>query len=71
MEIVHEKFPGNPVELEVFRNWLEILNRAEIPYILGGAFAVYFYTGGWRDTKDMDVFLQAKDLRRALEALSR
>lgn len=66
METAQKKLQNNPAELEVFRNWLEILNRARISYLLGGAFAVYLHTGSWRDTKDMDVFLQAKDLKRAL-----
>ncbi len=70
MEILQAKFPGNPEELEVFRNWLEILNRARIPYLIGGAFAVYLHTGIWRDTKDLDVFIQPRDLRRALDAFA-
>lgn len=70
MEIIKEEFPSNPLELEIFQNWLEILNRAGISYLLGGAFAVYLHRGGWRDTKDMDIFLQAKDLRRTLGLFS-
>ena len=59
-----------PEELRVFRQWLEILNAAGVPYLLGGAFAFYLHTGIWRDTKDMDVFLEAKDLKCALDAFS-
>jgi Nucleotidyl transferase of unknown function (DUF2204) len=70
VEIVQEKFLGNREELEVFHSWLEILNRAQISYLLGGAFAVYLHAGTWRDTKDLDVFLQAKDLRRVLEVFA-
>jgi hypothetical protein len=35
---------------------------------VGGAFAVYAYTGGWRNTKDLDFFLRPADLRPVLEA---
>ncbi len=45
MEIVQEKFPGNPEELEVFRSWLEILNCVQILYLLAGAFAMCLHTG--------------------------
>lgn len=67
MEFVREKLPSNPEELEAFRHWLEILNRAQIPFVLGGAFAVYLHAGVRRDTKDLDVFLQPKDLKQALD----
>ncbi len=66
MQTIQEEYPSNPLELEIFQNWLAMLNRAQISYVMGGAFAVYLHRGGWRDTKDMDVFLQAKDLKRAL-----
>ncbi len=66
MQTIQEEYPSNPLELEIFQNWLAMLNRTQISYVMGGAFAVYLHGGGWRDTKDMDVFLQAKDLRRAL-----
>ncbi|MEW5803856.1 MAG: nucleotidyltransferase [bacterium] len=58
-------------EAAVFSRWLHILNEAAIPYVVGGAFAVYAYTGIWRDTKDLDVFLQPGDLKKALNALSK
>lgn len=57
-------------ELDVFGRWLGILNGLQIPYLLGGAFAVYLQAGIRRNTKDMDVFLQPKDLKRALDGFS-
>jgi hypothetical protein len=60
-----------PEEAAVFSRWLHILNETGIPYVVGGAFAVYAYTGIWRDTKDLDVFLQPADVKKALNALSR
>ena len=59
-----------PEEEAVFSDWLHILNEAGVPYVLGGAIAVYAYTGIWRDTKDLDIFLKPSDLERALAALS-
>jgi hypothetical protein len=35
---------------------LSLLNDSGTPYMLGGAFALFHYTGIYRDTKDLDVF---------------
>lgn len=50
---------------------LRILNLTQIPYVVGAAFARHAYTGIWRKTKDLDVFIRAQDLRSALEILQR
>jgi hypothetical protein len=42
-----------------------------VPHLLGGALAFNAYTGIWRDTKDLDVFLRPDDAPRALAALER
>jgi hypothetical protein len=59
-----------PEEREVFSQWLSALNGTGIPYLVGGAFAVHKYTGIWRFTKDLDVFLKPKDLKVALDTLA-
>ena len=53
----------------VFTDWLEILRAAGVPFAVGGAYAVYAFTGAWRDTKDLDLFLTPRDLKAALDAL--
>jgi hypothetical protein len=53
----------------VYARWLRILNDADVPYALGGAYAVYAYTDAWRDSKDLDVFLKPRHLKTALDAL--
>jgi hypothetical protein len=35
---------------------LTLLNESDTKYMLGGAFALFHYTGIYRDTKDLDVF---------------
>ena len=60
-----------PEEEAVFRQALQALKGAGIRFLLAGAFAKYLYTGLWRYTKDMDVFLKPEDLSAALEALER
>lgn len=48
---------------------LTTLEDAGVEVILAGAFASHAYTGIWRNTKDIDVFLQPRDVRPALDAL--
>ncbi len=59
-----------PEEQEVFQRALNTLNQTGIPYLLAGAFAKHAYTGIWRNTKDLDIFLKAADLKQAFDALS-
>lgn len=48
---------------------LSTLKNAEIPFVVAGAYALHQYTGIYRDTKDLDVFLRKQDVERAMEAL--
>ena len=49
---------------------LRTLVDAQIPFLVGGAYAYERYTGIARHTKDFDVFLRRRDARRALAALA-
>jgi hypothetical protein len=60
----------SPVEARLFHEWLKILRRTEVPYALGGAYAQYAFTGVWRDSKDMDVFVRPQDVRTLLDAFA-
>ena len=59
-----------PTEARLFREWLEILRRSGVPYALGGAYGQYAFTGVWRDSKDLDVFVRPQDVRAALDAFA-
>jgi hypothetical protein len=48
---------------------LRTLTAAEVPFVVGGAFALKHYAGIDRATKDLDVFLCRRDLPRALSLL--
>ncbi len=50
-----------------YRRAIDILHEAGIPFLVGGAYALRFYTEVERHTKDFDVFLRRKDVRRALK----
>jgi hypothetical protein len=52
---------------EFYKSSLELLNENNIPYMLGGGFALYHYTGIVRDTKDMDIFCKPSEYPRALK----
>ena len=54
---------------ECYRDVVQALRQAEIPCAVGGAFAIHKHTGIWRTTKDLDLFLVASAVPRALEQL--
>ena len=69
-----EKMHDAPFEVpkehgRLYRRALQALNESEIPYVVSGAFAMYAYTGLWRNTKDLDVFVKRESVGKALLAL--
>jgi hypothetical protein len=48
---------------------LQLFTRSRIPVLVGGAYAFAEYTGIYRDTKDLDVFLRKRDAGAALDLL--
>jgi predicted nucleotidyltransferase len=70
-DIAREGSPQfEPDEAAAFAVALRTLNATGICYVVAGAFAKHAYTGIWRDTKDLDLFLKADDLKTALDALA-
>ena len=53
----------------IYEDALDALNQAGVRYMLGGALALNAYTGIWRDTKDLDVFVPEETVARVLEVL--
>jgi hypothetical protein len=51
-----------------YRQAMEILTRAEIPFLVGGAFAFVHQAGIDRSTKDLDIFVRPVDVHRLIEA---
>jgi hypothetical protein len=54
-----------------YRRAVRLLHAAEVPFLVGGGYALAHHTGIVRHTKDFDVFLRAADCSRALEAFVR
>jgi hypothetical protein len=53
----------------LFCEVLEHMNRAGVPYVVSGAFALQKHTGIWRNTKDLDLFLPPRVVPKALQYL--
>ena len=52
-----------------YRRSLEILQRSELPFLIGGAYAFCLYTGISRHTKDFDLFVRRRDFTKTLDLL--
>jgi len=52
-----------------YREVLLAMNEHGLPYAVAGAFALQKYTGIWRETKDLDLFLKPEDVPAALAYL--
>jgi putative nucleotidyltransferase-like protein len=55
----------------IYRQVIEEIRDARISFALGGALAVAGYTGGWRYTKDMDLYVLPESREAMIAILSR
>ena len=53
----------------MYRRALQALNEAAIPYVVAGAYAIYEHTGIYRQTKDLDLFVEPSHVVPAARAL--
>ena len=60
-----------PETIEFYREAMDALDEAGVPFLVGGAYAYARYTGIARHTKDFDVFVRPEDFDRALDAFDR
>src|SRR5262249_18395671 len=56
--LTHGDFWIPEEERGVYRRALQALNGASVPYVVAGAYAIYEHTGIYRQTKDLDVFVE-------------
>jgi hypothetical protein len=59
----------DPEAQEFYKQVINILNKAKLPFLVGGTFAVRLYTGIERETKDIDFFCKASDYPKILATL--
>jgi hypothetical protein len=67
--VTHGEFWIPEEEREVYRDALQTLNKAGIPFIVSGMYAIYEYTGIYRKTKDLDLFFEPSQVVPAARAL--
>jgi hypothetical protein len=51
---------------EFYAECLEVAKMANVPFAIGGGYAINYYTGMDRATKDLDIFCKAGDFPRIL-----
>jgi len=59
-----------PEQWTIYRQAICAVRDAGVPILLGGGFALATYTGRWRDTKDIDLYLHPRDREKAIAALT-
>lgn len=67
--LTHGEFWIPDGERDVYRDALRALNAAGVPCIVSGLYAIYEYTGIYRQTKDLDLLFQPTWVVRAAEVL--
>lgn len=63
MELTDEQ---RKASTEFYTQALGLLKESNTPFLLGGAFAFFKYTGIYRDTKDLDVFCKSSEYTKLL-----
>jgi Uncharacterised nucleotidyltransferase len=59
-----------PDTFRFYRHALEIMQASAPPFLLGGAYALGYYTGITRHTKDLDLFVRPADVQQTLDVLA-
>jgi hypothetical protein len=58
-----------PETFRFYRRVVDLLRDAQLPFLVGGAYAFGYYTGITRHTKDFDLFVRAADCQHVLDTL--
>jgi hypothetical protein len=67
--VTHGDFWIPEPERELYKKALGALNARGVPYVIAGAYAIYAHTGIYRETKDLDVFVEPANVVPAMRAL--
>lgn len=62
-----KQLPVSEEAYACYRRAIQLLEESGIDFLVGGAFAMYHYTGISRDTKDLDVFCKPSDYPHILK----
>ena len=61
--------PDDPVSIECYSDAIQALKRGRVEFLVGGAYSFSRYSGIYRHTKDLYLFLRPDDLAAAKAAL--
>ncbi len=67
--LTHGDFWIPEEEREKYKRAIGALNRGGIPFVVTGAYAIYEYTGIYRETKDLDLFVEPEQVLPAMQLL--
>lgn len=65
--LLHHEKALNRATHHFYCHSLDLLAEAQIPFLVGGAYALARYTGIIRHTKDFDLFIRREDCQRILD----
>ncbi len=68
MSAIQSSLP--PETRALYQDAMHVLERARVPFLVGGAYALYLYAGIERHTKDLDIFVHPDNFRASLDALA-
>lgn len=60
-----------PEQWSIYRRVIQAARREGVPFAIGGAFAFGAYTGQWRNTKDLDLYVLPRDRHAMIDVLVR
>src|SRR5581483_12354485 len=67
--VTHGEFWIPEQARELYKRALRALNAAGVPYVVAGAYAIYEHTGVYRETKDLDLFVEPGQVASAARTL--
>jgi hypothetical protein len=67
--VTHGEFWIPEEERKAYKLALHTLNLAGVPYVVAGLYAIHHYTGIYRETKDLDLFVEPVRLIEAATVL--
>ncbi len=59
----------SPEEWQIYETALQAVRKTQVPFLFAGAFSLAFYTGIWRDTKDLDLIVLPENRETVIEAI--
>jgi hypothetical protein len=69
--VTHGDFWIPEEEREKYKRALAALNQGGIPFVVSGAYAIYEHTGIYRETKDLDIFVEPAQVVPAARVLKK